>query len=321
MRRLSAYLRVCRPDHWFKNVFVLAGTAGAVLIPGEEHVTGIALATRTIEALVVCCLAASANYVVNELLDAERDALHPVKCHRPVPSGLVEPRLLWALAAGLAFVALAWSITSFPFPFAVSVALLLLQGFVYNVPPIRTKEVAYLDVLSESVNNPIRLLIGWYATGRTDFPPMLVFLGYWVVGAFLMTAKRYAEFRFLADRERAIAYRSSFAGYSEESLLIAMICYASLSTFLFGLFLSLHQEFELILALPFLIGFLAWFFHLAFRPDSIVKEPERLWEEGGFAAYCAFLFVLLIALASAELGLLEAWSSSVGFAEAGDAPR
>lgn len=36
-----------------------------------------------------------------------------------------------------------------------------IQGVFYNVPPLRTKNKAYLDVISESINNPLRLMIGW----------------------------------------------------------------------------------------------------------------------------------------------------------------
>ena len=36
------------------------------------------------------------------------------------------------------------------------------MGCLYNIPPIRTKDHAYVDVLSESINNPIRFLVGWY---------------------------------------------------------------------------------------------------------------------------------------------------------------
>jgi hypothetical protein len=39
---------------------------------------------------------------------------------------------------------------------------LWVMGVVYNVKPIRSKELPYLDVLSESINNPIRLLLGWF---------------------------------------------------------------------------------------------------------------------------------------------------------------
>jgi len=44
-----------------------------------------------------------------------------------------------------------------------------LQGIIYNVPPIRAKDKAYLDAVSESVNNPLRLMIGW--TDSTTLPP------------------------------------------------------------------------------------------------------------------------------------------------------
>ena len=39
---------------------------------------------------------------------------------------------------------------------------LWVMGCVYNVPPMRTKDRPWLDVLSEAINNPLRLLIGWY---------------------------------------------------------------------------------------------------------------------------------------------------------------
>jgi 4-hydroxybenzoate polyprenyltransferase len=301
------HLAVCRPDHWFKNVFMLAGTVAAVLSPGWEAEVGPSLFLRTFEAFVLCCLAASANYVVNEILDAPRDALHPTKRHRAVPSGRVRVPALWMMAAALAAVSLTWAYARFGVALGLSVTALLLQGLVYNVPPIRTKEVAYLDVVSEAVNNPIRLLIGWYAVGCAGLPPATLFFGYWVLGGFLMTAKRYAEYRFLGDPARAAAYRSSFRGYTEESLLIAMICYASLATFSYGALLARYHQYDLFLSVPFLVIFLGWFFHLSFRPDSIVKEPERLWQEPAFALYAGFVFVFVVFLGVADLSFLWSW--------------
>ena len=45
------------------------------------------------------------------------------------------------------------------------------MGLAYNVPPVRLKEWPYLDVLSESVNNPLRLALGWFALIPDRFPP------------------------------------------------------------------------------------------------------------------------------------------------------
>jgi decaprenyl-phosphate phosphoribosyltransferase len=73
---------------------------------------------------------------------------------------------------------------------------LLVMGLLYNIKPIRTKELAYLDVISESINNPIRFVIGWYAMSVFFFPPASFLVAFWAFGAFLMACKRLAEYRF-----------------------------------------------------------------------------------------------------------------------------
>ena len=72
--------------------------------------------------------------------------------------------------------------------------LLLVMGLVYNVEPVRSKDKAYIDVLSESINNPLRLLLGWSAIIDSALPPISVLVSYWMGGAYLMAIKRYAEF-------------------------------------------------------------------------------------------------------------------------------
>ena len=73
------------------------------------------------------------------------------------------------------------------------------------MPPIRTKEWAYVDVLSESINNPIRLLLGWFALVTSHVPPASLAISYWMAGAFLMAVKRYAEYRHIGNPEAAAA--------------------------------------------------------------------------------------------------------------------
>ena len=106
------------------------------------------------------------------------------------------------------------------------------MGCIYNIPPIRSKDKPYFDVLSESVNNPIRLMLGWYATGITILPPVSLLLAYWMVGAFFMAIKRLAEYRMINSPTVSAAYRQSFAYYNEERLLQSIIYYATA----FGLF-------------------------------------------------------------------------------------
>ena len=113
---------------------------------------------------------------------------------------------------------------------------------------IRDRDLAFLDVLSESVNNPIRLLLGWFIVTTELVPPSSLLLGYWMGGAFLMGVKRFAEYRFIANPETAVLYRNSFRYYTEENLLISSFFYGMCSLFFTGIFL-IKYRIELILSL------------------------------------------------------------------------
>jgi hypothetical protein len=76
----------------------------------------------------------------------------------------------------------------------------------------------YLDVLSEAVNNPLRMLAGWFIVGTAAIPPASLLMSYWMVGCYFMAIKRYAELRSIVDLVQAVAYRKSFAFYTEERL-------------------------------------------------------------------------------------------------------
>ena len=83
-----------RPDHWFKNVFMLAGVVLAYfyeLTPfSSEQAWLVPIG------FFATCIIASSNYVINEILDAPSDIGHPTKRNRPIPSGQV--KLGWAYA-------------------------------------------------------------------------------------------------------------------------------------------------------------------------------------------------------------------------------
>jgi 4-hydroxybenzoate polyprenyltransferase len=286
-----------RPDHWFKNVFMLMGTIAAVAA-GQVGLD-VQLVGRTAVAFALTCCAASANYIINEILDAPFDRAHPVKRFRPVAQGIVWIPGLLMMAAALAAAALAGGWWLAGQRLTASLAMLLIMGIVYNVRPLRSKDIPYIDAASEAVNNPIRLLIGWFAIGALAWPPSSLIFSYWAIGAFLMTAKRFAEVRFIGAAN-ARAYRASLGWYTEEGLLIAMIVYVSLTTFLYGV-VALKYHAELLLGLPLVLVFVAWFFHLAFEPDSIVKEPERLIRKPSFLIYCSVVLVVLVGLAAVRL--------------------
>ena len=84
---LRAYAAAFRPDYWFKNVFTLLGIFGAITYFNMG--LHLRFAPRLLLALLLSCFISSVGYVINEVLDASFDALHPVKKNRPIPSGKV----------------------------------------------------------------------------------------------------------------------------------------------------------------------------------------------------------------------------------------
>jgi 4-hydroxybenzoate polyprenyltransferase len=272
--RLAAHLDLLRLDHSVKQVFVLPGIVIAASITGET--ASLAMFWRAALGLFAVIAAASSNYVLNELLDAPYDRLHPTKSMRPAACGDINVPLAyaqWVVTAIVGFL-LALAVSKQLF---VSILGLWVMGCLYNIPPIRTKDVPYLDVLSESINNPIRFCVGWYIVTASVLPPASLLVAYWMLGGYFMALKRFSEVRQIG-REHAILYRRSFLSYTEQSLLVSVLFYAATAMLFFGAFIMRYRM-EMIFAFPFIALLMTVYFNLAFDRDSPVQNPEKLYRE------------------------------------------
>jgi 4-hydroxybenzoate polyprenyltransferase len=232
----------------------------------------------------------SANYVINEIVDAQFDKKHPDKKFRPVASGDVFVRELTFFDVFLIIFTLVVSYLVFNEKFFFTMILFfIIGGIFYNIPPIRTKDVPYIDVISESANNPLRLMLGWYVINNESAPPLLGILCYWSFGAILVTGKRLAELRFLG--KNSIQYRLTFKHYNN-SLLTLMYFFYIATTLVTFILLSLEYKYQMFYFLPFILIFFVWFTILTFQQNSIVKEPERLFEKKAFITYSLLLFLI-----------------------------
>src|SRR6266849_1617480 len=298
---LRSYVQIARPDHWIKNIFVIPGAAAALAV--APHAGGLAVLPLVL-ALVSVCLLASANYTINEFLDAQYDRFHPLKSDRPGARGLLDGRLVLLQYLLLAAVGLAVAMRINQ-PFVLAGLSLVAMGILYNAPPLRTKDKAYLDVLSESVNNPIRFLLGWFAVTGATLPPSSALLAYWMGGAFLMAIKRYSEYRGIADPARAALYRRSFAHYSEQSLLLSGFFFALCSAFFTAIFL-IKYRIEFLLLFPLIATLFTWYVAIGLKRDSAAQAPEKLHREFAFLCFAAFTFVVAASLFFVDLPCLRA---------------
>jgi decaprenyl-phosphate phosphoribosyltransferase len=311
---LADYVAIARPDNWVKNVFMMPGVLFALII--YRVPLDAALFIKLVLGLVSTCLVASANYVINEYLDAEFDKFHPLKKKRTSVVRVVNPVLVyseWVLLAVVGF-ALAYQVST---QFLIISIFLLVMGVLYNVRPFRTKERVYLDVLSESVNNPIRFMLGWFIVAPAlslatlkvgsffnSLPPSSIIIAYWMGGAYLMATKRFAEYRLIKDPQLAGLYRRSFQFYTENSLLISMFFYALTSAFFLGIFL-IKNRIELLISFPFFALLFAWYLRIGLLENSPVQGSEKLYTRKWFMLYVVLFCGLLVTLMFVRIPFLS----------------
>lgn len=166
-------IKVARPTHWIKNIFVFLPVFFGGALLNTTEVVAAALTFMSFS------LAASAIYCLNDIIDVGADRAHPVKCKRPIASGAITiPQ-----AYGMMTVSLLISIVLMfllPEGHAKSI-LVIIAYFVINVAYcLRLKEYAIIDVCIIASGFVFRILAGGYATG--------VHLSKWIVlMTFLLT--------------------------------------------------------------------------------------------------------------------------------------
>jgi 4-hydroxybenzoate polyprenyltransferase len=286
------YIAIMRLDHVTKHVFIIPGVILALLLRGSQvHLMLWPFIAGTFVAVFI----ASANYVINEWLDREFDVHHPTKLARTAVQTQLDGSVVWTLWGVLIALGLGLAASSSKTMLYTAVVFAA-QGIVYNVKPLRSKDYPYIDVLSESINNPLRLLIGWAMVDPLTLPPSSILTGYWLGGAFLMGAKRLSEYREIVTKHGLsvlVNYRASFAGYDELKLTASCFVYALLSAMSLAIFFIKYRA-EYILVLPAVALLFGEYMALSMQPGSTAQKPEKLFQER-----VLMLIVVLITIAFA----------------------
>jgi 4-hydroxybenzoate polyprenyltransferase len=181
------YVKLMRPSHWVKNVFVFAPIIFSLnLLSGKE------LLSNTL-AFIFFCAGASAVYVFNDIHDRDSDRNHPVKKNRPIASGRVSVKSAWILFSFLIFIAIVLSYIMNSYVSAVISSYVILNVF-YT---IYLKELVVIDVMIIATGFILRIVAGSLATN--------VYLSNWMllttfsISLFIGFAKRRHEIISLGD--------------------------------------------------------------------------------------------------------------------------
>ncbi len=203
---MRAYLRLCRPHQWTKNLFVAAALCFTPAAMSWANAGRVALG------FLLFCAVASAVYILNDAIDRAADRQHPVKRDRPLAAGRARLGPALALAALLGLGGLAGGyLLQLAFGHWLAVYLALNLGYCLGL-----KHVSILDVMLIAVGFVLRLEAG--AALIATPPSVWIVLCTFLLALFLAIAKRRDDLVGELDR----AHRRSLEGYNKVFLDAAM---------------------------------------------------------------------------------------------------
>lgn len=153
---MKEYIKCLRPHHWIKNILVfLPVIFNRSLFDGE-------LAIKAVVGIAAFSFAASAIYILNDMMDYEKDRAHPVKCRRPIASGKVRKEIAAVIGIVLTLLAMAvsWKIAG-----VMAVAMLFLYAVINVGYSMGLKNCPIVDVVILVMGFLFRIFYGSAVTG------------------------------------------------------------------------------------------------------------------------------------------------------------
>lgn len=221
---VKEYIKLMRPKQYIKNLFVMA----AIIF--SSKILDLDAVYKTIIAFIAFCLISSSVYILNDIVDIEKDKLHPKKCKRPLASGAISKGSAWVLFGLLVIVSISMSFlinTSLTF----ILVLYLINNLLYS---FKIKNVILLDVFSIAFGFILRVCAGSVAI-NAELSNWIILCTFFL-SLYLGLGKRKKEISTLKDN--AVEHRKILREYNDEVLNQMMtvvlsstiVCYALYST-------------------------------------------------------------------------------------------
>ena len=278
-----------RPRQWTKNLVIFAG------LIFSQNVTNDALVWKSVEAFLIFCALSGVIYIVNDVIDIDKDRLHQTKRNRPLPSGKLKKfdALAAAVLIGAGALVLARFVgASF---FGVAVAFFSLN-ILYSLV---LKRIVLVDVVSISLSFVIRAIAGVEALA--DVEPLITISPWLLIctlflSLFLAFCKRRHELTTLGD---AVRHREALADYSPaliDQLVGITASGALLSYSIYTIWPDTVEKFgttRLIYTIPLVVVGVMRYLYLVYNKEKGGSPTDMLLSEK-FLLIDVFLWIVLV---------------------------
>lgn len=258
-------LELLRIKQWYKNLLVFLPLVFAGLIFNDQSIL------LTLLGFTALCLLSSSNYILNDILDIEKDKQHLEKSLRPLASNqisILSASLISLLCASMALTISIFLSLQF---FYVLLALF----FLTQLYSVYFKNEIFLDIIFISINFVLRAISGAFILDVRLSPWLIVCTFF--LSLFIALGKRKADLNFLKDK--SFLHKKVLSEYTPEitnTLLIISTTSLMMSYSLYS-FLSIYPH--LIYTLPFSLYVILRYFYLIENDSMISRNPEYFYKD------------------------------------------
>ncbi|MDQ2085624.1 decaprenyl-phosphate phosphoribosyltransferase [Herbivorax sp. ANBcel31] len=239
--KLRGFVKLARPKQWIKNLFVFA----ALIFSG--HVFEWDYLQKAALAFLFFCLISACVYILNDVVDVNKDRFHPKKKTRPVASGLISQKE-----------AIAFLVILLPFSLVASfmvdlfLGIVVLAYFLNNLLySLIAKHMVILDVMSIALGFLLRV-IGGALVIKVDISPWIL-LCTLLLSLFLGFSKRRNELMIL--QEDAGTHRKILEEYSLEFIdnMLSIVTASTVMAYSLYTFSSNADNYYMMATIPFVL--------------------------------------------------------------------
>ncbi len=267
-----------RPKQWYKNCILFAG------IIFSMNVLNINMLTTVFFSFIVFCLLSASGYFINDILDKERDKIHPKKCNRPIASGRLSLRFAFIFLALMLCTAVVGA-------YLINIQFLevsLTYFFLIIFYSLYLKHIAIIDVITISSGFVLRAIAGCVAI-KVSFSPWLIICAF-LIALFLALGKRRHELILLENG--AGNHRKVLDKFSSEMLEKMMTIASSALIMSYSLYTFLTNNNWMMVTIPIII-YGIFRYTLLVHSKNVGGEPEMLFKDTGMLG-CIVVWVAAI---------------------------
>ncbi len=254
---IKDYISLLRPKHWTKNLLVFAG----LLFSFSFDIQSIRLAFY---GFILFSLTSGIVYIINDIVDKEKDKIHPKKKSRPIPSGRIKE-----LNAALFGISVFIPVFFFSYLLNTKFFIILLIYFVINILySFILKNVVIIDIFIIAIGFILRAIAGVFLIN--------VYLSNWFILAtlfislFLAVCKRRHEILFIEDN----AKRNVLQHYNTELVDILIGIFSTGTILTYSIYVLVEHP-EFMPSLIFVVYGILRYLYIVYKKEE-GGEPERI---------------------------------------------